>query len=75
MKLNPEGVKARKEHAKQTRQRVEVRREDSGNASIAGRELDTATALASKAYIDAVAVRVRNSGLIEGRCRPSASAS
>jgi hypothetical protein len=66
MKLNPEGVKARKEHAKQTRQRVEVRREDSGNASIAGRELDTATALASKAYIDAVAVRVRNSGLVEG---------
>jgi Domain of unknown function (DUF222) len=66
MKLNPEGVKARKEYAKQTRQRVEVRREDSGNASIAGRELDTATALASKAYIDAVAVRVRNSGLVEG---------
>ena len=65
MKLNPEGVKARKEHARQTRQRVEVRREDSGNASIAGRELDTATALASKAYIDALAVRVRNSGLID----------
>ena len=66
MKLDPEGVKARKEHARQTRQRVEVRREDSGNASIAGRELDTATALASKAYIDAIAVRVRNSGLVEG---------
>ena len=32
MKLNPEGVKARKEHAKATRQRVELRREDSGNA-------------------------------------------
>jgi hypothetical protein len=66
MKLDPDGVKARKEHARQTRQRVEVRREDSGNASIAGRELDTATALASKAYIDAAAVRVRNSGLVEG---------
>ncbi len=66
MKLNPDGVKARKEHARQARQRVEVRREDSGNASIAGRELDTATALASKAYIDAVAVRIRNSGLVEG---------
>ena len=65
MKLNPEGVKARKEHARQTRQRVEVRREDSGNAAIAGRELDTATALASKAYIDAIAVRVRNSGLTD----------
>ena len=63
MKLNPEAVKARKEHARQTRRRVEVRREDSGNASLAGRELDTADALASKAYIDAVAVRIRNSGL------------
>ena len=66
MKLNPDGVKARKEHARQTRQRVEVRREDSGNASIAGRELDTTDALASKAYIDALAVRIRNSGLVEG---------
>ena len=28
LKLNPEGVKARKEHAKATRQRVEVRREE-----------------------------------------------
>jgi hypothetical protein len=65
MKLNPEGVKARKEHARQTRQRVEVRREDSGNACLAGRELDTATALASKAYIDALAVRVRNAGLTD----------
>jgi hypothetical protein len=65
MKLNPEGVRARKEHAKQTRQRVEVRREDSGNACLAGRELDTATALASKAYIDAVAIRIRNSGLLD----------
>jgi hypothetical protein len=65
MKLNPEGVKARKEHAKQTRQRVEARREDSGNASIAGRELDTTDALASKAYIDAVAIRIRNSGLVD----------
>jgi hypothetical protein len=57
MKLNPDGVKARKEHARQSRQRVEVRREDSGNACLAGRELDTADALASKAYIDAIAVR------------------
>ena len=65
MKLDPEAVRARKEHARQTRQRVEVRREDSGNSCIAGRELDTATVLASKAYIDAVAVRIRNSGLID----------
>ena len=41
MKLDPEAVRARKEHARRTRQRVEVRREDSGNACIAGRELDT----------------------------------
>jgi hypothetical protein len=53
LKLNPEGVRARKEHAKQTRQRVEVRREDTGNASIAGRELDTVDALGCKSYIDA----------------------
>ncbi len=65
MKLDPDAVRARREHARRSRQRVEVRREDSGNASIAGRELDTTTVLASKAYIDAVAVRIRNSGLID----------
>jgi hypothetical protein len=66
MKLNPEAVKARKEHARQTRRRVEVRREDSGNACIAAREVDPADALASKAYVDGWAVRVRNAGLVEG---------
>jgi hypothetical protein len=66
LKLNPDGVKARKEHMRQTRQRVEVRREDSGNASLAGRELDTLDALASKAYIDALAVRIRNHGHADG---------
>jgi Domain of unknown function (DUF222) len=66
LKLNPDGVKARKEHAKRTRQRVEVRREDSGNASIAGRELDPVTAIACKSYIDALAVRIRNHGHAEG---------
>ncbi len=55
-RLNPEAVKARKEHAKQHGQRVEARREASGNASLAGRELDTADVLASKAHIDALAV-------------------
>jgi hypothetical protein len=48
LKLNPAGVKARREHAKATRQRVELRREDTGNASLAGRELDPVTALACK---------------------------
>jgi hypothetical protein len=42
---------------------VELRREDSGAASLAGRELDPAEALAGKASIDAEAVRLRNAGL------------
>ena len=66
MKLDPEAARIRKEHAKSTRQRVELRRELSGNASIAGRELDTATALACKANIDAIAVRLRNHGHLDG---------
>jgi len=63
MKLNPEAVKARRERAKRDQQRVEARREASGNASLAGRELDTADVLASKAYLDAVAARLREHGL------------
>jgi hypothetical protein len=66
MKLDPEAVRTRKQHAKNTRQRVEVRRELSGNASLAGRELDTADALAAKAYIDALAVKIRNYGHADG---------
>jgi hypothetical protein len=62
-KLNPEAVKARQEQAKRTRQRVEVRREESGNASVAGREMDTGRALASKAYLHALALRLRRGGL------------
>ena len=42
MKLDPEAARTRKEHARNTRQRVEVRRELSGNASLSGRELDPA---------------------------------
>ena len=66
MKLNPEAVAARKEHAKRSEQRVEARRETSGNASLAGRELDTADVLASKAYLDAIAAKLRASGLVDG---------
>ena len=66
MKLNPDGVKARKEHARLTRQRVELRREDTGNASLAGREIDPVTAIACKSYIDALAVRIRNYGHADG---------
>jgi hypothetical protein len=61
-RLDPEGVQARKEARKRDR-RVELRREDSGAASLAGRELDPAEALAGKASIDAEAVRLRNAGL------------
>ena len=66
MKLNPEAVAARREHAKRSGQRVEARRETSGNASLAGRELDTADVLASKAHLDAIAAKLRASGLIDG---------
>jgi hypothetical protein len=66
MKLNPEAVAARKEHAKRREQRVEARREASGNASLAGRELDTADVLASKAYLDGIAVLLREGGLPGG---------
>jgi hypothetical protein len=63
MKLNPDAVQARRERAKRDGQRVEARRETSGNASLAGRELDVADVLASKSYLDAIAARLRESGL------------
>jgi hypothetical protein len=62
-RLNPEGVRARRERARQDMQRVEVRRELSGNASLSGREMVTADVLASKAHIDAIAARLRRGGL------------
>jgi len=49
MKLAPEAVRARKELARHLDQRVEARREESGNASLSGRELDTADVIASRA--------------------------
>jgi hypothetical protein len=63
MKLAPEAVRARREHARRTRQRVEVHREESGNALVAAREMDTGDALASKAHIHALALRLRRAGL------------
>jgi Domain of unknown function (DUF222) len=63
MKLNPEGVKARKEHARQTRQRVEVRREDSGNASIAVRVRNSGLV---DATLPAIRARVMTE-LLQGR--------
>jgi hypothetical protein len=65
MKLAPEAVRARKELARQLDQRVEARREASGNASLAGRELGTADVIAAKAHIDAIAVQLRDSGLFD----------
>ena len=65
LKLAPAAVAARKTLARQD-QRVEARREQSGNASLSGRELDTADVIASKAYIDAIALKLRDSGLIDG---------
>ena len=62
LKLAPEAVAARKAIARQDR-RVEARREQSGNASLSGRELDTADVIASKAYIDAVALKLRDAGI------------
>ncbi|MGH3208153.1 MAG: DUF222 domain-containing protein [Trebonia sp.] len=62
-KFAPEAVKERRERAKRNEQRVEARRELSGNASLAGREMSTADAMASKAYIDCVAGRLRSGGM------------
>ena len=62
LKLAPEAVAARKAIARQDR-RVEARREQSGNASLSGRELDTADVIASKAYIDAIALKLRDAGI------------
>ena len=63
MKLAPEAVRARKERERRISARVEVRREISGNASLSAREMDTASALASKAHIDAIALRLRTAGI------------
>ena len=62
-RLDPEGVKARKERARRCEQRVEARREASGNACLSGREMDVADVIASKAFIDALAARLRRGGL------------
>jgi Domain of unknown function (DUF222) len=63
MRLDPEGVKRRKEDARKEGQRVEARREPSGNMSYAGRELAAPDVLGAKASIDADAAALRNGGL------------
>ena len=62
LRMAPEAVAARKAIARLD-QRVEARREQSGNACLSGRELDTADVIASKAYIDAVALKLRDAGI------------
>ena len=62
MKLDPRAAKERKERAAKHDRRVEVRREASGNASLSGRELPAADAMASKSHLDAVAARLRAAG-------------
>ena len=63
MKLDPEAMKRGKEQARRDGQRVEARREDSGNACLNGRELAVEDVLASKAHIDATAAALRRGGL------------
>src|SRR5499427_1685247 len=55
MRLDPDAARRRKEDARRDDQRVETRREQSGNAVLAGRELGTADAMASTAHIDSLA--------------------
>jgi hypothetical protein len=63
MKLDPQAAKDRKERAAKHDRRVEVRREASGNASLSGRELSVADAMASKSHLDAIAARLRAAGI------------
>jgi hypothetical protein len=62
MKLDPAAARARKQYEKRTNQRVEAYREASGNACLSAREMDTADAIASKSYIDAIAAALRSGG-------------
>jgi hypothetical protein len=63
MRLDPEGVKRRKDEAAARHRRVEARREDSGNMAFGGRELTVEEALAAKAAIETDAVALRNAGM------------
>jgi hypothetical protein len=63
MRLDPEAMQRGKDEARKERQRVEARREDSGNASLAGRELAVEDVLASKAHMDALAGALHRGGV------------
>jgi hypothetical protein len=62
-KLDPDGVRQRKEEAARKHRRVEARQEESGNAALAGRELAVADALAAKNAVWAEAAALCNAGL------------
>ncbi len=62
MKLDPEAVRREREDARRTRQRVEARREQSGNASFSVREADTSVVMSIQAAVGELAVRLRNGG-------------
>jgi hypothetical protein len=62
-KLDPDGVRQRKEEASRKHRRVEARQEESGNAALAGRELAVADALAAKNAVWAEAAALCNAGL------------
>ena len=58
MKLDPQAARDRKERAATHDRRVKVRREASGNASLSGRELAVADAMASPQIRQATGLRV-----------------
>jgi hypothetical protein len=62
MKLDPEAVAREKQDARRTRQRVEARREQSGNASFSIREAETSMVMSVEAAIGELAVRLRDGG-------------
>jgi hypothetical protein len=62
-KLDPDGVRQRKEEAARKHRRVEARQEESGNAALAGRELAVADALAARNSVWAEAAALCNAGL------------
>jgi hypothetical protein len=68
-KLDPDGVRQRKEEAARKHRRVEARREESGNARLSGRELDVDEALTAKNSVWAEAAFVRPTSPCETRAR------
>jgi hypothetical protein len=63
MKLDPDGVRQRKEEAARKHRRVEARQEASGNAALSGRELAVDEALTAKNSVWAEAAALCNAGL------------